>query len=97
MGRRWRASSWKRLLVEAYANVERDEAEARGDPDPFPDKTMLVVGLDGGSIVHLGEQTRHFTRAQSAAFVESIYCYGSEQGVIWSEPSKRAIRAMREG
>jgi hypothetical protein len=95
IGRRWRPSSWKRLLCEAFVNVERDDAEARGDPDPFPERTMLLVGLDGGSIVHLGEQTRHFTRAQSNAFVESIYAYGSEQGVTWSEKSKKHIAEVR--
>jgi hypothetical protein len=94
-GRKWRPASWKRLLVEAYVNVERDQARASGAPDPFPGAVLLIEGLDGNSIVALGEQTRTFSKEQSAAFVESLYAYGAENGVTWSTASKNHFAALR--
>lgn len=93
-GRRWRPESWKRLLVESFINVERADAASRNDDDPFPGQVMLAEGLDGESIVQLGEQTRAFSRRQASAFVEALYAYGSERDVVWSEVSRRAIRDM---
>lgn len=95
-GRRWRPDSWKRILVAAYVDVERDDAEARGDPNPFPDRTMLLVGIDGGSVVHLGEQTRYFSRAQTAGLIESFYSYGCTNNVPWSKASKNFIADFRQ-
>src|ERR1044072_8919706 len=35
-GRRYTEHSWKRLMVEAFVNVLRKDAFARGEDDPFP-------------------------------------------------------------
>lgn len=84
-GRYWRAESFKRLLIEAYINVERNDAIANGNPDPFPGAVMLIEGIDGETIVQLGQQTRKLTRAQMAGLIQSTEAYGAEMGVIWSE------------
>lgn len=89
-GRRWRAESWKRILIECWLNVERDEAEAKGDPDPFPDASMLVMCPDGRSIVYLGKQTRTLSSAQMSDLIESTAAFGAEMNVVWSEKTKKA-------
>lgn len=84
-GRKWKAESWKRLILESYVNVERNEALANGNPDPFPGLVMLIEGIDGETVVQLGQQTRKLTRAQMGNLIESTYAYASERGVIWTE------------
>lgn len=93
-GRRWKPDSWKRLLVGAFVQIERNEAEARGDPDPFPEPSMLVEGLEEGVVVQLGVQTRAFSKERASLFLEYLYCYGAEENVTWSPPAKRVIRGM---
>lgn len=93
-GRRWKSDSWKRLLVACFVQIERDDAEARGDHDPFPEPAMLVEGLEEGVVVQLGVQTRAFSKEQASLFLEYLYCYGAEAGVTWSPPAKKVIRGM---
>jgi hypothetical protein len=83
-GRRWKAESWKRLIIESFINVERNEAIANGNDDPFPGLVMLVEGIDGETVVQLGQQTRKLTRAQMANLCEATFAYGAERGVEWS-------------
>lgn len=92
-GRKYNEASWKRLLVEAFVNVMRQDAVARGDDDPFPGSVELVLGLDD-EVVALGQQTRTFSRAQSSEFIEYLYAYGSENNVAWGIASRNAIEAM---
>jgi hypothetical protein len=94
-GRRYTEHSWKRLLVEAFVNVLRKDAFARGEDDPFPGDVDLVEGLDG-EVVALGEQTRTFTRTQSSDFIEYLYSYGAEQNppVEWGAAARRVIEEM---
>lgn len=87
-GRYWKPASWKRLMVQAYVNIEREFAEAIGDPDPFPGPSMVIVGIDGESVVTLGEQTRRFTAEQMAGLIESTYAHFALSGVVWSERSQ---------
>lgn len=87
--RKWKVESWKRLLCEAYINVERNEAIANGNPDPFPGLVMLIEGIDGETVVQLGQQTRKLTRAQMANLIEATMAYGSEMGVEWSAPDNQ--------
>lgn len=50
---------------------------------------MVMIGVDGESLVTLGEQTRHFTKQQMSDLIESTMAFGSEQGVVWSEKTKK--------
>lgn len=95
-GRRWRAESWKRLLIEAYVNTVKAEARANRQKNPFPELSLLVEGIDGETVVQLGVQTRTLSREQMSDFVESMYAYGTEKGVAWSEESKKVIAATRQ-
>jgi hypothetical protein len=79
------AESWKRLLVEAFVHVMREEAKAAGKPDPFPRGGSLLPSLDGMRIVQVEVLTRNFTVSHAANFIECLYSYGAEHGVEWTE------------
>lgn len=77
--------TWKRLLVDAFVRVMREEARATGKPDPFEDQARIVPSLDGSGVVQLGVQTRRFTVAMAAQFIEYLYSFGSENNVIFGD------------
>lgn len=85
-GRRWREESWKRLLLEAWVNAEREEAYATGKADPFPGAVMLTEGLDRHTIVQLGVQVRRLTCEQMSNLIDCTFALGAEQRppVVWT-------------
>ena len=83
LGRRRSLECWKRLLVEAFVQILRDEAKAQGKPDPFPAGEILP-SIDGLRIVQVEVLTRNFTVKQASMFIEYLYAFGSESGVKWS-------------
>jgi len=91
MGKKWDRESWKRLLIEAFVQVMREEAIANGERDPFVGQGMSAPSLDGMRIVQLGVQSRGFSKRMGSAFIEYLYSYGSTHGVVWSNSSKSYI------
>ena len=75
----------KRLLIDQFVKEMRDEAQATGNPNPFPEQSDVMPSLDGKRIVQLGVQSRKFTVKQASMFVEYLYSFGSENNVVWSE------------
>lgn len=49
-----------------------------------------VPGIDGG-IVLLGMRTSRMTKPELSELIESMYAFGSEHDVVWSEPAKKTI------
>lgn len=94
-GRKLPRNSWKRLLVESMVHVLREEAKAQGKPDPFPDEGCVLPSLDGMRIVQVEVLTRDFTKAQGSAFIESLFAFGAERDVKWSEPLPPELRPQR--
>lgn len=76
--------SWKRLLIEAFVYVMREEAQATNKPDPFKSRARLMRSLDGSRIVQLGVQSRSFGKGIASNFIEYLNAWGSEQGVRFS-------------
>ena len=70
MGAKWSAEDWKRLLVDQYM---REVEDIQG---------KVVPNLDGSGIVQLGYQTRKFTKEQASEFVEWLYYWAAENGVV---------------
>jgi hypothetical protein len=95
MGRKWDLESWKRILIESFVQVMREEAIANGKPDPFPEKGMSVPSLDGKRIVQLGVQSRGFSKSIGSEFISYLYAYGAEHDVVWSDTSMHYIQEMR--
>ena len=86
LGRKRTEDDWKRLLIDAYVRVARENARAEGKPDPFPRHGEILPSIDGEGIVQLGEQSRDFKISQASEFIEHLYAFGAERDVVWSEP-----------
>jgi hypothetical protein len=86
MGEKWSREDWKRLLIDAYVRVARENARAEGGKDPFPGGRM-VPALDGSGFVQLGVQSRGFNVKQAAEFIEYLHSFGEEHHVRWSDPA----------
>lgn len=88
MGRKWNREEWKRLLIDAYVRVERENAKAEGKPEPFSGHGEVVPALDGKGFVQLGVQSRRFTSKQAGLFIEYLYAFGAYRGVKWSDTAE---------
>jgi hypothetical protein len=47
--------------------------------------STVLPSLDGSGVVQLGIQTRRFTVRQASEFIEYLFAWGAENGVVWSE------------
>jgi hypothetical protein len=95
MNEKLSAEDWKRLLVDAFVRVVREEATAAGKPDPFKAQGRVLPSLDGSGIVQLGVQTRKFGKAIASEFIEYLYSYGCDNLVVWSESAMEAYFSVR--
>lgn len=90
MQRTWSKEEWKRLLIDAYVRVARENAKAEGKPDPFSGHGEVVPSLEGNGFVQLGIQSRGFSIKQAAEFIEYLLCYGDAQQVVWTDTQRIA-------
>lgn len=74
---------WKRLLVDAFAKVMREAGT------PIHHDGRVLPSLDFERVVQLGIQTKDFYVAEAAQFIEYLYAFGADRGVVWSEPKAR--------
>jgi hypothetical protein len=93
LGREKRSLEQNRLLWAMLSDVsrqvqwhgERMDAESWKHVFTAAVKGQKVVpGIDGKLVV-LGYSTRKMSKPEMAELIESIYAFGSEQGVEWSE------------
>ena len=56
----------------------------------------VVPALDGNGFVALGRQSSSLNKAEASEFVESLYAYGTEHGVKWSDPALAAYQEMTQ-
>lgn len=90
MGEMQSTETWKRLLVDAFVKIMREEAKASGEPDPFRGDGQVIPSLDGEGFVQLGVQTRRFKKSVAMQFIEYLYAWGSHQNppVVWSDAAQ---------
>ena len=82
MGQKCDVDDWKRLLVDAFAKVMRDAKT------PLHHDGRVVPSLDFERVVQLGIQTKDFYVKEAAEFIEYLYSYGAEKGIVWTEPKE---------
>ena len=82
MGQKFGREDWKRMLIDAFARVKAGEGE------PLKGWGRIVPSLDGAGFVQLGIQSRDFTKSVASEFIEHLYFYGAENGVVWSEKAR---------
>jgi hypothetical protein len=68
-GAQWDAESWKRFLVDQWAN---DTGRKPG---------RVAPSLDGQRVVQLGIQTRKFSKEDSAEFIEFLFAWANNSGI----------------
>ena len=85
IGKKWKTEDWKRLLIDAFAQVMREVGT------PLHHDGRVVPSLDHGRVVQLGIQSRDFYVKEAAAFIEYLFAWGSDQPVpvVWTEPAAR--------
>lgn len=81
-GQRWDPADMKRILVDAFKDDTRDDSDLGPEWAAFGDM-RVAPKLRGGGVVVLGEQTRRFSRKLAAAFIEWLYAFGADEGVVW--------------
>lgn len=74
-GAKWDAEAWKRLLIDQWA---KDTGRSRGD---------VVASIDGGDVIQLGIQSRKFSKAEGADFIEWLLAWSVQNGIDIKEPS----------
>lgn len=84
-GRRLSPEYWKRLLIEGYVHVARQDARANGKPDPFPQTVEFLPSLDGLRPVPIGVSSRHFDKEQASDFIEYVAAYAATHGINLDE------------
>jgi hypothetical protein len=90
IGRKWDAESWKRLLIDDFAEIMRSS----GTPLHHDESGSVTPSLDGRRIVQLGIQSREFWVSEAAAFIDYLFSVGAERGVVWSEPKSRSAEPV---
>jgi len=55
----------------------------------------LVPGVNGG-FVALGVRTSRISKEQFSEYIESIYAFGAERSVVWSDKALGAFEKYRE-
>lgn len=85
MDRKWDREEWKRLLIDAFVRVMREEAKSKNEPDPFDGMGQLVPALDGKGWVQLGVQSRCFKKKIASQFIEYLYSWGSWNKAVWTD------------
>lgn len=94
-GRKWDAEDMKRLLVDAFRRETKDDPVLRDYWAMFGDMRLApAIGSDG--FVALGYPTRRFPKPLASAFIEWLYAFGVEVGVVWSRDARRPERIDAE-
>lgn len=78
-GKRWDADDMKRILVDEFAD------EMRNSGAPLHHDGRLIPSENGRRVIQLGIQTREFWVKEAAQFIEYLYAYGVDRGVVWTE------------
>lgn len=76
-GNKYDSDDWKDLITALVAKTKKQEQR-------------MAPGLDGG-VVMFGQRTSKMTLPQMVEVIETIYWFGTQQGVTFSEQSRNEI------
>lgn len=83
-GREFTTTEWKSMFLEQLAFEEGQEHL----------KQTYVPSLDGQRFVAVGDSTSKLTAEEFSDLIESIFAWGAENGVQWSDPTLDSYIAM---
>ena len=81
IGRKWDEDDMKRILIDEFA----DEMRMAGTP--LHHDGRVIPSFDGRRIVQLGIQSRDFYVKEAAQFIEYLYAFGAQHGVVFGGES----------
>lgn len=84
MGQSWHLEDVKRLMVDAFAEAMRQLGT------PVHHDGRVIPSIDGKRVVQLGVQTREFYVGEASAFIDYLFAWGAENGIVWSDESRAA-------
>lgn len=89
-GQSFDSETWKRLLIDAF------HYETKSDPDYAEDWRKMgslefVPALNRAGVVILGMQSRNFPKKLASAFIEWLYAFGTERGVVWKNHYREVV------
>jgi hypothetical protein len=87
-GRKWDADDMKRLLVDAFWRDTKADTDLRDWWATFGD-LRLAPAINSDGFVALGYPTRKFPKPLASAFIEWLYAFGVEAGIVWSRDAQR--------
>ena len=73
-GSKWTVEDWKRFLIDQWC-VDRELSGGE-----------VVRSLDGQRVVQLGKQSRKFSKAEGADFIEWLLMWSATNGIDIKEP-----------
>lgn len=73
-GARWTVEDWKRFLIDQWC-IDREISGGE-----------VVQSLDGQRVVQLGRQSRKFSKAEGADFIEWLLAWSAQNGIDIKEP-----------
>lgn len=83
-GRHWDAEDMKRLLVDQFRRDTKDDPDLREEWAGVV-SVDLAPSIDRMGTVLLGIQTRKFSKKLASAFVEWLYAFGANEGVVFTQ------------
>ena len=79
----------------AWAGKYRSESDWKDLLSAAYHNAEVVEGLDGKPVA-LGLSTSRMGKREFSDFVESIYAWGAEHDIVWSEPALEFYASMKE-
>lgn len=74
--RKYKPAEWKVIFLAAFA--EEQKLEIRHLP-----------AIHRGGLIPVGRSSSDLSKQEMQAFIEWIYAWGAENGIVWSEPKKQ--------
>jgi hypothetical protein len=82
-GKKWDRDDMKRILIDEFAD------EMRKAGTPLHHDGRLIPSEDGCRVIQLGIQSSNFRVREASDFIEFLYAWGGERGVVWTEAAVR--------
>ena len=80
ISRTWDAGDMKRILIDEFAE------EMRNHGTPLGHDSSIIPSENGKRIIQLEIRSSEFRVKEASDFIEFLYAWGVERGVVWTDP-----------
>lgn len=84
-GKRWDREDMKRILIDEFAD------EMRKAGTPLHHDGRIIPSEDGRRVIQLGVQSSRFYVKEASQFIEFLFAWGADRGVVWAEREMEAV------